>query len=121
MKLDRVLGQPRGAPTAGDLAADNGADDPVDVADGQDGHDLLLALDGGGAKLAQNGVIERRRETVVLRNLAITAHIIRNFRLVENIGEIQPARLPVVNGFLGFEQIGAANHLVQLLESELRH
>ncbi len=121
MDLDGVLGQPLGAPAPGDLAADDGADDAVDVADGQDGQHLLLALDGGGAELAQDGVVERLFEAVVLRNLAEAAHARRHFGLVKDLAEVQAPGLPVVHGLLDFEAVGAADHLVHLPEAELGH
>src|SRR5205085_7912286 len=45
VQLDRVLGQPLGPVLLGDLAADDGAYDAVDVADGQRALDLLALLD----------------------------------------------------------------------------
>ena len=56
--LDLVLGQAGGAVLASDLAAGDGADDAIDVADRQLGHDLFAALDRGLADLQQLGHIE---------------------------------------------------------------
>ena len=88
---------------------------------GSDGQHLLLALDGGGAELAQDGVVERFFEAVLLRNLAEAAHARRHFGLVENLAEVQALGFPVVHGLLDFETVAAADHLVHLLKPELGH
>ena len=121
MKLNRILGQPFGAPAPGDLAADDGADDAVDVADGQDGQHLLFALDGRGAELEQDGVVQRPFEAVLLRNPAETAHARRHLGLVKNLAEVQAPGFPVVHGLFDLEAVGAANHLVHLAEPKLGH
>src|SRR5439155_2535396 len=59
VNLDGVFGKSLSAPAPGDFAADDGADDAVDVADGQGGHHFFLSLDSRFAKLEQHGVVER--------------------------------------------------------------
>ncbi len=50
LDADGILGEAGGAVLAGDLAAGDGADDAVDVADRQLGRDLLALLEGGLAE-----------------------------------------------------------------------
>ena len=119
MNLDRILGQAFRAVTPRQFTADNGPHDTIDVFDLDAGRNLFFSFQGRRAEFEQKRVVQRFLQAVVLRNLAITAHILRNFRLVENIGEIQPARLPVVNGFLGFEHVGAADHFVQSAQTQI--
>src|SRR5258708_2142425 len=66
MNFDRVFGQTLGSPSPGDLAAYDGADDAVDVADGQHGDNLFLPLDGRLAQFQQDGVVEGFFEAVIL-------------------------------------------------------
>ena len=94
---DGVVGQAGGAPLAGDLAAGDRADDPVDVADGQLGYDLLAPLDGRLAEGKQRREVQRLLQAVVLRNLAEAADLGPDVGLVKDVGEIEPAGLPVVD------------------------
>ena len=88
---------------------------------GQLGDDFFLPLDGGFAKFEQRRVVERLVEAVVLRNLAVTPDLGSHFGLIKDLAEIQAARLPVLDCFLRFEPVGAANHFVDRAEAELRH
>ena len=58
---------------------------------------------------------------MVLWNLAEATHAGRHFGLIKNPAEVQASGFPVVHGLPHFQPVGAANHLVQLLEPELRH
>ena len=84
-------------------------------------HDFFLRVPGPARKAGARGVVQRLVQAVILRNLAIAANVVRHFGLIKNVGEIQAARLPVLDGFLGFEQVGAADHFGQRAEAKLRH
>ncbi len=58
---------------------------------------------------------------MILRDLAKVPDIGRDFGLVENLAEVKPFRFPMVHRLPGLEPVHAANHLVQLLEAQLRH
>ena len=60
-------GRPCGAVLLRDLAAGDGADHAIDVADRQLGRDLLAALDRRLAEVEQRGDVERLLEAVILR------------------------------------------------------
>ena len=94
-------GRPGGAPLLRDLAAGDGADDAVDVPDGQLGHDLLAALDGGLAEVEQHGEVERLVEAVILRDLAEAADLGPDVGLVEDVAEVEALGLPVIDGLPG--------------------
>ena len=66
-------GRPFGAVLLRHFAADDGADDAVDVADGQVGVDALAAFDGRLANVEQPRHVQRLFQAVVLVNLAVTA------------------------------------------------
>ncbi len=116
-----VVGQSLRAVPAGDLAAGEGADDAVDVADGEFGADGLPPFDGRGAQGQQYGLVERLFEAVVLGDLAVTAHVGVDLGLVEEVREVEPPGLPVVDGPFRVEEVGAADHLVDRAEAESGH
>src|ERR1051325_6911883 len=74
MDADGVFGQALHAVAAGDFAAEDGADDAVDVFDNDFGLDLLALFQRRPAEFEQGGVVERLVEAVVLRDLAIASH-----------------------------------------------
>src|SRR5690606_10480661 len=119
--VDGVLGQAGGAVFAGDLAAGDGADDAVDVFDGELGDDLLAAINGGGAAFEERGEVEGFLESVVLGLLAVAADLGAGVGRVEQVGEVHALGLPVGDGLVGFEAVGAADHLVDGAEAESRH
>ena len=121
MNLDGVLRQPPGAVTPGDLAAQDGANDAVDVLDFEAGLDFLAPFQSRRAQLEQGRIVQRLVQSVILRHLAVSAEVLGCFGLVKDVGEIQPARLPMLNGFPGFEEVGPANHFVDGAETQLRH
>ena len=80
----------------------------------------FLLLDRGCAAVDQL-VVERAREAVVLLLLARARDVRRHLRLVEDAREVEAARLPVLDARAHVEQVGAADHLVERAEAELRH
>ena len=58
---------------------------------------------------------------MVLRFLTVASDFVFEDGLVENLREVEAARLPVVNGFLHFEFVTASDHLVDGAETESRH
>ncbi len=106
---------------ARDFAAENGADDAIDVFDWQFCDHLVFAFQRELAELEEGRVIERSFQPVVLGNLAVASHFRTNFRLIKNPAEVEAACFPVIDGFLRFETIGASDHFVHGAETELRH
>ncbi len=105
----------------GDLIAKDGPDDAVDVEDGEGGPHFFAAFDRRPADIEQAGDIERLVKAVILRNLAVAAHFRAGGGLVKDVREIDAFRLPMFDGFLRLEDVGAADHLVDGAETELRH
>ena len=68
----------------GNFMANDGADNAIDVANGQGERHFLAGLDRRFADFKQDLQIERFIEAVVLGNLAIPADIVRDFRLIKN-------------------------------------
>ncbi len=121
LEMDRVLGQARAAMVARHLAAGDGADNAVDVDDGQLELHLLASLDRGFAEGEEMRVVEGLVETVVLRLLAVGAHFGIDVGLVEDRGQIDALGLPVFGGVLGVEALDVADHLIDGAEAELGH
>ena len=72
---------------------------------GRFGPHFLAAFQRRFAQVEQHPHVERLFNPVILRNLAVTAHVRRHFRLIQNLREIQPVRLPVIDGFLRLESL----------------
>ena len=66
-------------------------------------------------------VVERAREAVILLFLLRTRDFRRHLRLMEDAREVEAARLPVRDARAHVEQIGAADHLLERAEAQLRH
>ena len=118
--LDGVGRQALGAVRLGDARAEHAAHAAVDVAHG--GVDLhrLLGLDRE-ARLAQQlpveVVLEHRR-----RQLDAPAHgALGQLGEVQDVGEVDPARLPVVDGAVDLEQVGAADELLERAHAQRGH
>src|SRR5262245_35019024 len=94
LEMDRVVGKTVGVAT-GDLRGQHRADGSVDVADRQLELDALTPLERrrtAGDEL----VVERLREAVVLRLDAADRDVRIDVGLVEDLREVDPARLPVI-------------------------
>ena len=116
---DGALGQALVAVAPGDLARQHGADGAVDVADRQLDHDALALLERGH-RSGDELVIERLAEPVILRLALIGRGAGRHLRSVEHAREVEPPRLRIVDA-AHLEPVGAADHLVEGAEAELRH
>ena len=112
LQLDGVVGQPVRTVLPRDLAAGDGADDAVDVADRERRRNLLAARDGRLAQRQDGGHVERVLEAVVLVERLVASHLGTDLRLVEDLREVEPARLPVVDRRLHLQMLGVADHLV---------
>src|SRR5579864_1332468 len=66
-------------------------------------------------------MVERVVQAVILGMHAPPCYTRWHRRVVEDGGEVESARLPMVDGILGIEHVDAANHLVDGAESEFRH
>jgi hypothetical protein len=71
--------------------------------------------------LDQDGVQALVLEAVVLVLDVEARHVGRHLRLGEQAAEVQAARLPVGDALLHVQQVGAADHLVELADAQLRH
>ena len=120
-EVDGVFGKPGSAPFAGDLAAGDGADDAVDVDDGELGFDFFAAFDGGFAERQEDAHVERLFEAVVLGLAAVGADVVADVGFVEDGGEVDADGFPVFGGFAGVEAIDAADHFIDGAESEFGH
>ena len=104
---------------AGDLVADDGADNPVDVGDGEFGRDLFALLDGRLADVQQPGHVDGFIQTMILGFGAVAAHIDPHVGSIEDVAEVEPLGLPVGDGLLRLQPVGATDHLVEGAETEL--
>ena len=118
--MDRVGGQAFETIALGDGAREDRAHRAVYISNGQIQPHRLLAFEGRFAKVDQLPV-KRVREAMVLLFLTRAGDRRINRGLVKNGGEIQALRLPVINGRLRFELIGAPDHLLELAEAECGH
>ena len=119
--VDGVVGQAFRAPFAGQLTAGDGADDAVDVANGQFGADILAAFEGGLAQIEQRGDIERFLEAVVLFDLAEAPDLRTDGRLIEDVREVESEGSPMGDGFGGLEAVGPPDHFRERAETEFGH
>jgi len=103
-----------------DFAADNRADDTVDIADWQFGADFFTALNRRFANFQQLRHIKRFLDAVVLVNLPVAADFRADFGLVQNRREVEALRLPMLDGLPRRQLVRAANHFVERAEAELR-
>ena len=120
-EADRILGQTLGAELLGDLVARDGADDTVDVFDRQLGDHFFTAVDGGLGEAEERREVETLVEAVVLLDRAEATDLGTDVRRVKDFGEVEPLGFPVHDGALRFKPVGAADHLLDRAEAELRH
>ncbi len=83
--------------------------------------DLFAPLNRRLADLEQPGDVEGLLEAMVLRDLTVTADLGADVGLVEDVGEIESLRLPVVDGLPRLEAVHATHHFVDRAEAKLRH
>ena len=121
MQLHRVLGQARRAVATGDFVAENRADHAVDVPNRELHDDLFLLINRRFARFQQVRHVDGLLQAVVLRHLAVATHAVGHIGRVEDAGEVEAARLPMVGGLAGFEPVHAADHLGNGAEAELGH
>ena len=118
--VDRVVGQPFAAVAARDLAAQHPAYGAIDIEDVRLNINALFVLQGRGGALDQF-VVELSIEPVILDPIAVAANAFVNWRVKEDLAEVQPFRFPVVDGFLHVQLVDAADHVIELAEAEIRH
>ncbi len=118
---DGVVGQARAAVFAGHFAAEDRADGAVDVPHRERQLDGLPALERGSAGGKKRRDVERLRDAVVLLGRATDGRTGLNRRLMEDVGEIKTLGLEVFDRAILFEQVTAADHLVDRAEAELGH
>src|SRR5262245_49965578 len=119
MKLDRVGRQALGPILAGYLAAGDGTDHAVDIADRQGGPHLCAAIDGRLAEIEQRRDIQALFEAMFLSHLAILAHASRYLGLVEDAREIQTQGLVMFERLGHLQQFTMADHVVESAETKL--
>ena len=101
LELNRVFGQSVRPVLPGHFAAGDGADDAVDVADGQLGPHFFAALDGRLAKVQKLREVERLFQAVILILLTKAPNLRADFGLMQNRREIEAAGLPMLNRLPG--------------------
>ena len=105
----------------GDFARQHRAGRAVDVGDRKLGLDGLLGFERRLGEFDQL-VVEHLLEAVVLRARSCRSRRpSAGVRLVEQLGEVEAARLPVFDGAILVEYVGLADHLAEGAEAELRH
>src|ERR1035438_4394989 len=119
--MDGVLRQAVRAPFLRDLAADDGADNTVDVADGQVGMDAFAAFDGRLADVQQPCHVERLFNAVILVNLPVAHDLRPDIRPMQNACEVEALRLPMLNRLSRGQLVRAADHFVYGPEAEFGH
>src|SRR5438552_9459084 len=115
-----ILRQPVVTVTASDDAGEHGADRAMRVANAIFETDRLAFLDRG-ARVRDQAMIERARESVVLLFAMVARHFWRHRRLIEHAREIESARFPVINAFAHLQQIAAPDQVAEAANPELGH
>ena len=119
--LDRPLRQTAGTVTAGDFPRQDATDGAVDIAHrDRPLADLLPVLERRGADLHQLPV-ERVVEHRDLGPCARARHLRRQVGHAEDHRQVYAARLPVVDGVVDLEQVGAADHVGEAPHPERGH
>ena len=90
------------------------------IADGQVELHRRAILNRLGGEFDQ-AVVQRRLDPVILLGGATPRHAARRRRIVENRGEVQALRLPVVDGLAHLQPLDAAHHLIDGAIAEPRH
>ena len=116
----RVVRQAVAAVTLRELVAEHRADGAIDVADRNLNLDGLLTLESRRRERDEL-VVERPVEPVILPLHGAPRCALRQLGLIENLRQIDALGLPMVDGGLGLQAIGAPDHLVHGPEAELRH
>ena len=100
-----IFGQALRAITASDLAAQNGPNHAVDIADGQFSADRQGVFQGGFTYFQQEAVVESFFQAVILPGLVHGFVLVFHIRAVKDFGEIQPAGLPVLDGLAHLQPV----------------
>jgi hypothetical protein len=58
---------------------------------------------------------------MILRDLAVATNVWPDFRLVQNLREVESLCLPMLHSFLRLQHVGASDHFIERAETELRH
>ena len=103
----------------GDRAAQHAADGAVDVAHPELEPDRVTALQRGGGQLDEP-LVEDVLE-VVLLGTGVVGLLGRRLGAVEEGGEVEAPRLPVLDVGAGLEQVAATDQLLETAESQRRH
>src|SRR5438105_7171744 len=119
--MNGVCRQSLWAKTPRQFTAQNRPDHTIGVADGQGRLYWLAVRQGRLGEVKECLVIERIFQPMILRNLAIPAHLRPGGRLVENGGEVQALGFPVVNGSAWLYAIHPSYHLADRAETEPGH
>ena len=105
----------------GELAAGDGADNAMHVANRQFGADGFAALEGRFAEVQQVCHIQGFFQSVILILLAETPHFRTHVRAMQDGREVQTFGFPMPDGLPGDELVRSAHHFLQLAEAEPGH
>ena len=117
---DGVVGQPFPAVPLGHLVAQHRAARAVGVADLRREADRRARLERRRAAGDQL-VVERVLQPVILLDHLAPGHRRRQVGQVQHGRQVEALRLPVIDGRLHVQAVGAADHVVDLPEAELGH
>src|ERR1700757_4659109 len=120
MNSDGVIRHSSRTVATGNISAQHGADGAVHVADGQT-HFHGRAAFQCRARMLDQCVIECLVQGMILWLHAVAGYTTRNWRVVENRGQIDAPRLPMVDRGANIEHIYAPDHLIDGAETHLRH
>src|SRR5258706_985012 len=117
---DSVLGQPRVAVAPRDLAREHRSDRAIAVEDARGDLDRPLRCEGG-CGLGDQFVVESLGEAVVLRLALMHRDTFVDARLVEEPGEVEAFRFPVLDCRAHVEELGMPDHVLEAAHAEPGH
>ena len=118
--LDRVVGQPGMAVTLGDFAGKHRACGAVDVLDLPLNADDLALFKRRLGRCDQI-IVERFFKAMVLRFGVVERCTVRQGDLVQDLGQVDAVRLPMVKRLTHVELVDAAHHFFNGAEAHFRH
>ena len=118
--VDGVRRQPLRPVPLGHLRGQGGADRPVAVADGHEQAHLLPRFQRG-PRLLDQLLVQGKGHVVVLLRRAPQRRAARHLRPRKHAGEIQAARLPVIQRRARLQDLDVTHHLVHRAEPEGGH
>ena len=120
-QVNGVFRQPIRPMRPGNLTPGNRAGNAIGIGNRQRGFHAIARLNGRLADVQERRVIQHHIKTMILLDLVEAPHILIRLRRVQELGEIQAFRFPVLNRTVRDQTIRPTNHLINRTEAELRH